>query len=272
VTALARTCPRLREGGFALLIVLWAVVLLTLLVTQLTAAGRTGVQVAANLRGAAAAEAAADGAVHAAAFHLLDPASRWIPDGTEHALSVAGGQAVVRIDDEAGKVNPNTASPELLQALLRRLGADSRTADGVAAAIVDWRFPGAQGQPGGAKVAEYRAAGRDYGPPGKPFRSIAELGAVLGMTPDLLTRLSPNVTVLTDLDPDPAAAPPLVRQAMEDLRPAGAVRRQPPRTVTITAGITGDLGGRFVRRAAVRLGATEKEPLLQILTWDALAD
>ena len=263
---------RSHEGGFALLIVLWAVVLLTLLATQLTAAGRTSVQIAANLRGAAAAEAAADGAVYAAVFHLLDPASRWMPDGAEHALSIAGGQAVVRIDDEAGKVNPNTAPPELLRALLRRLGADSRTADGIAAAIVDWRFPGAQNQPGGAKTAEYGAAGRDYGPPGKPFRSIAELGAVLGMTPELLARLSPNVTVLTDLDPDPAAAPPLVRQAMEDVRPAGAARRQPPRTVTITARVIGGLGGRFIRRAAVRLGATEKEPLLQLLTWEALTD
>lgn len=271
-TGARRVRARSREGGFALLIVLWVVVLLTLLVAQLTAAGRTGVQIAANLRGAAAAEAAADGAIHAAAFHLLDPASRWIPDGTEHVLSVAGGQAVVRIDDEAGKVNPNTASPELLRALLRRLGADSRTSDEVASAIVDWRFPGAQNQPGGAKVAEYRAAGRDYGPPGKPFRSVAELGAVLGMTPDLLARLSPYATVLTDIDPDPAAAPPLVRQAIEDVRPSGAARRQPPRTVTITARTIGDMGGRFVRRAAVRLGATEKEPLLLILTWDALAD
>ena len=261
------------EGGFALLIVLWAMVLLTLLVTQLTAAGRTELQLAANLRGAAMAEAAADGAIHAAVFHLLDPSDPWLADGADRALRVPGGQAVVRIEDEAGKINPNTASPELLRALLRRSGADSRIADGVAAAIVDWRFPSNQGQPGGAKEPQYRAAGRDYGPAGAPFRSVADLGAVLGMTPALLSRLEPNVSVFTDTDPDPAAASPVVRQAMQDVRGGAAgPRRRPPRTVTVIARVIGDAGGRFIRRAAVRLGSTPKEPLFQILTWDAVAD
>ena len=261
------------DDGFALLIVLWAMVLLTLLVTQLTAAGRTELQLAANLRGAAAAEAAADGAIHAAVFHLLDTPEPWLADGADRVLRVPGGRAVVRIDDEAGKINPNSASPELLQALLRRSDADSRTADSIAAAIVDWRFPSSQGRPGGAREPQYRAAGRDYGPPGAPFRSVAELGAVLGMTPALLSRLEPNVSVFTDTDPDPAAASPVVRQAMQDVRGGNArPRRQPPRTVTITARVVGDAGGRFNRRAVVRLGSTPKEPLFQILTWEAVAE
>ena len=258
------------DEGFALLIVLWAMVLLTLLVTQLTAAGRTELQLAANLRSAAAAEAAADGAVNAAVFHLLDPADPWLADGVDRPLRVPGGRAVVRIDDEAGKINPNTASPELLRALLRRCDADSRTADSIALAIVDWRFPSSQGRSG---APQYRAAGRDYGPPGAPFRSVADLGAVLGMTPALLSRLEPNVSIFTDADPDPAAAPPVVRQAIQDVRGATAgARRRPPRTVSITARVTGDAGGRFVRRAAIRLGNTLKEPLFQILTWDAVAE
>ncbi len=261
------------DRGFALLIVLWAVVLLTLLVTQLMAAGRTELRLAANLRGAAAAEAAADGAIQEAVFHLIDPSRPWAADGADRTLRVPGGQAVLRIEDEAGKINPNSASPELLRALLRRVGADSRTADGVASAIVDWRFPSSQGQPGGAKEPQYRAAGRLYGPPGAPFRSMEELGAVLGMTPDLLSRLEPNVSVLTDADPDPAAAPPVVRQAIQDVRgPANLSRRQPPRTVTITARVTGDAGGRFIRRATVRLGKTAKEPMFQILTWEAVPE
>jgi len=267
---------RLRLGedkGFALLIVLWAMVLLTFLVTQLTAAGRTELQLAANLRSAAAAEAAADGAVYEAVFHLLDPSDPWLADGADRVLRVVGGRVLLRIEDEAGKINPNSASPELLRALLRRLDADSRTADSLAAAIVDWRFPSSQGQPGGAKEPQYRAAGRDYGPAGAPFRSVTELGAVLGMTSGLLSRLQPNVSVLTDADPDPAAAPPVVRQAMQDVRgTVGAVRRQPPRTVNITARVIGDAGGRFVRRAAIRLGRTPKEPLFRILTWDAVPE
>ena len=237
------------DRGFALLIVLWAVVLLTLLATQLTAAGRTELQLAANLRSAAAAETAADGAVYEAVYHLLDPADTWAADGADRALRVPGARAVLRIEDEAGKINPNTAPPELLRALLRRLGADRRVSEGIAAAIVDWRFPNKQGQPGGAKEPQYRAAGRDYGPAGAPFRSVAELGAVLGVTPDLLAKLEPNISVLTDADPDLLAAPPVVRQVIQDLRGARAAtsRRRPLRTVAITARVVGDAGGRFGR-------------------------
>lgn len=263
-----------RDRGFALLIVLWAVVLLALLATQLTAAGRTELQLAANLRGAASAEAAADGVIQEAVFHLLDPTDPWPADGAERALRVPGGRAVVRIEDEAGKINPNTASPELLRALLRRAGADGRTADALAAAIVDWRFPSSQGQSGGARDPQYRAAGRDYGPAGAPFRSVADLGAVLGMTPDLLARLEPNVSVLTDTDPDLSASPPLVRQVVQDLRGARPTtsRRRPLRTVKISARVAGDAGGRFGRYAVVRLGIAPKEPLFQILTWEAMAE
>lgn len=262
------------DRGFALLIVLWAVVLLTLLATQLTAAGRTELQLAANLRSAAAAETAADGAVYEAVYHLLDPSDTWTADGTDRMLRVPGGRAILRIENEAGKINPNNAPPELLRALLRRLGADRRVADGIAAAIVDWRFPNRQGQPGGAKEPQYRAAGLDYGPAGAPFRSVAELGAVLGMTPELLARLEPNVSVLTDADPDLLAAPPVVRQVIQDLRGARSAtsRRRPLRTVAVTARVIGDAGGRFGRRAVIRLGVAEKEPLFQILTWTAVVD
>ena len=262
------------DRGFALLIVLWAVVLLTLLATQLSAAGRTELQLAANLRSAAAAETAADGAVYEAVYHLLDPSDTWAANGADRALRVPGGRAIVRIEDEAGKINPNTAPLELLRSLLRRVGADRRVSEGVAAAIVDWRFPNKQGQPGGAKEPQYRAAGRDYGPAGAPFRSVAELGAVLGMTPELLAKLEPNISVLTDADPDLLAASPLVRQVIQDLRGARAAtsRRRPLRTVAITARLVGDAGGRFSRRAVIRLGVAPKEPLLQVLAWDAIAE
>jgi len=277
VSVARRWAGAIRRGddrGFALLIVLWAVVLLTLLATQLTAAGRTELQLAANLRSAAAAETAADGAVYEAIYHLLDPSDTWTAGGADRALRVLGGRAVLRVEDEAGKINPNTAPPELLRALLRRVGADRRVADGVAAAIVDWRFPNKQAQPGGAKEPQYRAAGRDYGPAGAPFRSVAELGAVLGMTPELLAKLEPNISVLTDADPDLLAAPPVVRQVIQDLRGARAAtsRRRPLRTVAITARVIGDTGGRFGRRAVIRLGVAPKEPLFQVLTWDAVPE
>ena len=52
-----------RSRGFALLIVLWTLVLIAFVVAQVTAAGRTEIRIAGNLAANAAAQAAADGAI-----------------------------------------------------------------------------------------------------------------------------------------------------------------------------------------------------------------
>src|SRR5579864_1744427 len=59
-----------RERGFALLVVLWTLVLIAFLIARLTAASTTETRVAANLAANAAAEAAADGAIYQAVFQL----------------------------------------------------------------------------------------------------------------------------------------------------------------------------------------------------------
>lgn len=75
-----------REGipprGFALLIVLWALVLAALIAAQVTALGRRETLIAANLRTADVAAAAADGAVEEAVFRLMRHEAGWDPDGT----------------------------------------------------------------------------------------------------------------------------------------------------------------------------------------------
>ena len=260
-----------RDRGFALLIVLWSVVLLTLLATQITATGRTEAQLAANLRAAAVAEAAADGAVQATAFHLLDATAPWAANGQERTLRVPGATVTVQVQNEAGKVNPNFAEPELMRALLRRLGADTQTAERLSAAIADWRTPGNPAHPISTRATPYRAAGLDYGPPGAPFTDPEELGAVLGMTPVLLARLRPYVSVLTDMPPDPIVAAAPVRQALQDA--FGPPRPTPPvplRTVLVTAQAVGDAGGHFTRSSVLRIGTAARDAPVAILTWDAL--
>jgi general secretion pathway protein K len=141
------------ERGFALLVVLWTLVLVSLIATQVTASGRGAVQVASNLRIAAVLEAAADGAVHEAIFRMLDPSEQgWRADGEPRALPFPGGVVTIRLRDEAGKLNPNVASPELMAALLRQFGLDLQRATRLAAAIADWRFAEAEARPLGAKA------------------------------------------------------------------------------------------------------------------------
>lgn len=250
-----------RDRGFALLLVLWTMVLLSLLVTQMVSAGRTEAQLTSNLRGAAVAEAAADGAVHQAMFRLLQDRPALPPE-----LRLPGAVVALVIENEAGKVNPNSATPELLAALLRAVGADTRTATAIAAAIVSWRFPG------GDKAAPYRAAGREYGPPGAPFRRLDEIGLVLGITPALLGRVLPHLSLYSEAEPNAAAAGPVVLQAMRavaggQVTPASRGAADAPRAVTILATAATDTGARFTRRAVILLRSGET--LYQVMEWDA---
>ena len=260
------------DRGFALLVVLWTLVLMSLIATQVTASGRGAVQVASNLRGAAVLEAAADGAVHEAIFRALDPSEQgWRADGRTRTLPMPGGELTVRLRDEAGKLNPNVASPELMAALLRQFGLDVSAATRLAAAIADWGFAGAEARPLGAKAPAYRAAGRDYGPPNAPFESIGEMGAVLGMTPGLLERLAPHLTVFHDGDPDPGVASREVLQALrlafgaQELAPAP---RSATPTVTITVTASRADGTRFTRRATIRIGEGSEGRAYRIHAWD----
>ncbi len=268
-----------REGGFALLVVLWSLALLALIGTHVTATGRSEAQLAANLRGAAAAEAAADGALHRTVFHLLDPSPRrWLPDGIPREIALpGGGVAVVRAESEAGKSNPNLAPAGLLQALLLGAGADPRAAASLGAAILDWRTAGQRPRPNGAKEPQYRAAGRDYAPPGRPFESLDELGLVLGMTPELLARLTPFLSVYQTGDPDLRIAHPAVAQAVADAARAGLDADAEPdadaaSVVVVTAGAVLPGGARFTRRAHVRLGPGARGRGWQILTWRTAED
>jgi len=268
------------ERGFALLIVLWTLVLASLIGTQVTAAGRGEVQLAANLRAAAVLEAAADGVVHEAIFRMLDRSEAgWRADGRRRVVAlpngVPAGAASVLLEDQAGKLNPNTASQELLAALLRLLGADARRADGVAAAIADWRFPSAAARPLGGKAREYRAAGLGYGPPEAPFRSLGEVGAVLGMTPALLARLAPHFSLFQDGDVDPGLAGPLILQALRSSLGAqefAASTQTGVRVVAVTASVARPDGANFTRRAVVRVGAGTAGRPYQILAWDGPGD
>lgn len=266
------------ERGFALLIVLWAMVFLALLGTDITMIGRSEAQIAANIRGNAAAEAQADGLVYEAIFRMLDQTNRhWATDGVAHDVRLPQGVGEVRIDDLGGRIGLNVAPVQLLQALLQRLVGDPRRAAALAAAIADWRSPNLLPVANGAKAPQYRAAGLSYGPPNAPFRSDDELAYVLGMTPDLLARLRPNISAFQEDSPIPTLATPAVIGAMIDANGSQApvaLAADPGRRllVAITVTVVRSDGARFRRRAVVRVGAgasaSGSRPY-QILAWGA---
>jgi hypothetical protein len=104
------------------------------------------------------------------------------------------------------------------------------------------------------------------------------------MTPAILQRAVPYLSIYQDGPPDPRSAEAPVLQAIREAasavaaRPVGgfaghmrqaAVRatQAAPRVVAITARSAGPDGGRFIRQAIVRLGGGGSAELFQILTW-----
>jgi general secretion pathway protein K len=255
------TCRQ--SGGFALIVVLWVLVLIAFIVAHLTATGRTEMRIASNLTANAVAQAAADGAIFEAIFNLSDPRpeQRWPVDGTAHAVAIGNSRVMVQLEDEAYWINPSTASPPLLEALLRVTGSDPASAHELAIAISEWVGSASAARPQQLLLGQYRAAGLDYGPPGGPIESLGELGSVIGMTPTVLASIRPHLTLFGPPEPSPMTTDPIVAAALALLAPqAGAatpLANQPPPdllTVRITALASGPGNARVHRTAVVRVG------------------
>ena len=263
-----------RNAGFALLIVLWTLVLIAFLVLHLTASGRTEIRITSNLQSNAVAAAAADGAISAAIFNLSapQPDQRWRIGGAPHQLMIGDCRVVVRIENEAARINPNLASPALIEALLHAVGTDPASALRIAAAIADWVGSSPTPKTPDMLKAEYQSAGLDYAPPGAPFESLDELSRVLGVTPALYAALRPHLTLFGPAQPDPAGADPVVAAAVAQIpelaqtaAPA-ATSPQDSRTVRIVADAAGLGNARVSRTAIVRVGPTQPEGY-QVLAW-----
>jgi general secretion pathway protein K len=269
--------PR-RYRGFALLIVLWTLVLVAFIVAHVTAAGRSEVRIAGNLAANAAAQAAADGAIYQAIFNLANPQPdrRWPLDGAGHQLRIGDSLITVIVEDESGRVNPNLASEALLEGLLRAVGDDSETTADLAGSITEWVGSAQVRRTPDKLTAEYRAAGLDYDPPGAPLESLDELGRVRGMTTALLDALRPHLTLFGQAEPNPAAADKVVATAIALANRtsvalgAGQTSENAPGdivTARIRANAQGPSNARVSRVAIARIGPFSSQGYT-LLAWD----
>lgn len=269
-----------RQRGFALLIVLWSMALLSLIGTRITAAGHQEVQLATNLRASATAEAAADGAVFEALFHFMDSSdSHWPADGLARRVRLPQAEVDVTLADESLKISLNNAPPPMLRGLLQAVGVNKQLGAVLADQIADWRSSSPRPLKLGAKEPQYRAAGRDWGPPNRPFRTVDELGLVLSMTPEILDRLRPYLSAYTQSAPKPAITRPAaitaaVAEAAAEGVPSLGFDAEP--TLAITARAVSAEGGRFTRRAVIRLnsntGGMPNLPEFSVLDWNQSAE
>lgn len=231
--------PRHGERGIALVIVLWTLVMLAMLTIGFSLSSRTEARVAANGAEEIRLRALLRGGVELAVLGLgtADDDRGWRADGTPYPAELGDDRIVVRIRDEAGRVDLNRAdaetlqrliavvlgtpdaAPRLTEAILRRRGVDQSKPD---------QPPGADqaGQPASRPEPTRPAPTPDPDDPAalaRPFQSAEELRTVPGISRTLADALMPLVTVLSPAaEIDPFAADPLVLQALPGVTRAQA--------------------------------------------------
>lgn len=187
------------QKGMVLVVVLWIVTLLAVMAGSFAYSMRVETRLAATMVERAQARALAEAAVaYALAWQLdFEAQKQWPANGDPHEWAFGGKHMHIRVEDAAGRVSLNYASPRLLKEVLLRIGVAQADVDQQVAAIEDWRDPDDdQTQPGGAESAQYRAAGRP-GPKNGLFGSLEELQQVLGIDPQTAQGLA-NVATAAD--------------------------------------------------------------------------
>lgn len=205
--------------GIALIVVLWVMVLLTIVVGVYAVLARTEGLQARYLFDTTAARYAAEAGLHRAVFELRNPdmETRWVADGRAYPVKFGDADVTIRIADESGRIDLNSAEEPFLAELFLSVGVEEQEAFFMAAAIADWRDPDDLMRLYGAEIDEYVAAGYPYGPANLPFGTVEELQQVIGMTYPLFQRVEPLLTVDGGREVNPAFAPVEVLTLLPDM-------------------------------------------------------
>jgi general secretion pathway protein K len=286
---------RQREGGFALLLTIWILILVALMAASLAAQIQSDSRIAHNRADLAAARGLADAGVAFGLNGLLDPiiGNRWPADGRARIVRYGDGMIEIHVQDEAGKLDLNKAPIELISGLLRVLAIDDSAA--VIGGILARRHQYAAGL-----VQANQATTEDETPLAAsvrlPFAMVSELQLVAHLPRLAYDRLRPFVTVYTNSDRiNPLTAPEAVLLALPGTRPdevhayvaaramltAGQPNEGLPqitgldkfsengelRAVTITAMATTSVGAVFSREAVYALSLERVRNPYTLLHW-----
>lgn len=185
------------QTGFALVLVLWVISLLTIMAGSFALSMRRESTIVAGIKDNAGAIATAEAGIAFAEMMLLHPDQnkRWRADGNIYQVDFGTAKIRLRLFSEGGKIDINKANITLLQALLAQSDADEGKQAKIIAAIIDWRDKDDLTTLEGAEKNEYKSAGLKYQPRNKPFQSLEELQMVLGLDPKTYNWLLPYITV-----------------------------------------------------------------------------
>ncbi len=194
-----------QEKGIALFMVLWVLILLSGIATEFCFAMRTEVNMVRNFKEQTEAYYIALAGLNRAIFELLrnesspekkklltdeneetsETASLWRMNTDIPPVPFAGGRFNVRIGNEAGKINLNTAAEPLLKMMLNGFDLEGQEKDIIVDSIMDWRDENDLHRMNGAESDYYQALPRPYDCKNGDFDVVAELLMVRGITPEI---------------------------------------------------------------------------------------
>ncbi|MDP5293440.1 type II secretion system protein GspK [Oceanimonas sp. CHS3-5] len=186
-----------RQGGIALVSVLWLLLLLTVLASGLSVNSRNQARQSGNIAIATQLQQGADAGLQLALLALAQNADAqpWLADGSPYVVQFDDMEVYVALFNESGRIDLNAAGPELLNGLLATVEPDDALRARLTDAIMDWRDGDDLRRLNGAEIDDYLAAGLDYGPANAPFNSVEELQQVLEMTPELYRQIHHSLTL-----------------------------------------------------------------------------
>lgn len=206
------------QRGFALLSVLWVTAFLAVIAASLSFQSRTNVQLVKNNLEYFKVQQQNKGMILSSVIELLgvqDVANQAALERF-HSVSNNTRTTILRLQDEAGKIDINIASAEMFMSLLVQVGLDHAEATNITNAMLDWRDNDSLKRINGAEAKQYQQAGYPYIPTNKDYDRIEELQLIFGMTPNIYRKIEPFVTVYSlDLGVNISEASPLVKLAVQ---------------------------------------------------------
>lgn len=180
-----------RDRGFVLVATLWILAALATLASTMAAymddAGVAGRLREDELR----IEAAERSALELTALRLMSVAPDKAPPRGAFEFELADARIDVAFISESARVDLNGAPKAMLAKLFASLGVDADQAATIAGAVVAWRKAATDDSEDDA----YRDAGYAYAPRHAFFQDPLELSLVRGVTPELMRRALPYLTV-----------------------------------------------------------------------------
>ncbi len=186
---------RRNEQGMVLISVLWVVFVLTLISFTLASAARVEVEATQQSFDSERAFFMAKGA--AEVFFGLYSAKKDLPEDSpvriengEYIFPFDSGEARVKLESNAGKIDINAASDQLLASVFDSIGVNQELRNRLVDSILDWRDDDDIPHLYGAESGDYRRPSMSPGilqsiPRNGSFETIDELLSVKNMTPDI---------------------------------------------------------------------------------------